>query len=322
MPLSETNKAQSKSIEDLIAQLDKPESGLKENDLPPPSSSSSSSAVGKDNKSENNNNRKVIRGKRSSNSTSESHGGSSFYKTNSFGINSEPILANNIISSKKYTKHSRGAFRGQAKKGGGGGKHTWGKPGCELEAEYALDSKDPNYDSDEASNVVMVCVENNSGQESGNDSKVKNCTVDGHDDSDGLKELDIEDLESEIKVVILEYFENGITMEVVDHLKCYNYFKIKSFLLSYCIQIALEHNNTCKELMSRLLRDLKLELFNEDDFNKAFDNLLRNLPDITLDNPNANKTVGTFLARAIADKVKLLFLNFGLFKNELNLIFV
>jgi len=32
--------------------------------------------------------------------------------------------------------------------GGGGGKGTWGKPGCELETPW-VDPNDPNYDSDE-----------------------------------------------------------------------------------------------------------------------------------------------------------------------------
>ena len=56
------------------------------------------------------------------------------------------------------------------------------------------------------------------------------------------------------------------TIEVIDHLKCYNLFKIKANLIAYLIQIALEHNNTCKELMSRLLRDLTEEIFVEKDF--------------------------------------------------------
>lgn len=76
-------------------------------------------------------------------------------------------------------------------------KGVWGAPGCELDAEY-LDTKDPNYDSDEdAENVVMVCVDN-AEQEKKNQIKV----------------LQTSDFESEIKLVILEYFQNGDTFEV------------------------------------------------------------------------------------------------------------
>lgn len=100
MPLSETNNKQSKSIEDLIAELDAPE------------------------KTECNNGegcaepRKVIKGKRSGQNNA------SFTKTQSFGNNSEPILAKNIIMSKKYSTHTKRSLnnRGQPKKGGAGGK--------------------------------------------------------------------------------------------------------------------------------------------------------------------------------------------------------
>jgi len=142
----------------------------------------------------------------------------------------------------------------------------------------------------------MVCCENGAQHAAA----MKDYNNDNHELK---KELDVDDLEKEIKLVVLEYFQNGDAMEVIDHLKCYNFFKIKSHLISYCIQIALEHNNTCKELMSRLLRDLTLEMFDGTDFSRAFDLLLKNLNDLILDNPTAPETVGTFIARAIADKV-------------------
>jgi programmed cell death protein 4 len=298
MPLSETNKKQSQSIEDLIAQLDAPSvedtesNQIKANYL-----------ASVNNNGNNGVNRKVIRGKRTTstsssvqvpaNGISPNPNGTSFVKTASFGQNSEPLLSKNIIMSKKYSKHMRTLNnRGQPKKGGAGGKHTWGAPGCELNYAY-LDKNDPNYDSEEGGNVVMVCVENNG---SGGD-------VDDNDENKVRKEIDVNELDAEIKPVILEYFQNGDTIEVIDHLKCYDLRKLKSHLVSYFIQIALEHNNTCKELMSRLLRDLTFELLNEEDFVNGFDLLLKNLSDLTLDNPDAAEKTGTFIARAIADNM-------------------
>jgi hypothetical protein len=281
MPLSETSKQQSQSIEDLIAQLDTPSSN--NNHANHHSENSNETPT---NSFNNNNNRKLIKGKRtnstnSNNSPNTSTGlSSSFPKQNSFGQNSEPILSKNIIMSKKYSKHMKTLRdKGQPKKGGAGGKHTWGAPGCEL-SEDVLDTRDPNYDSAD-DNVVMVCVENSDSSTG----RKKNNKED--DEDDNLKELDCEDLEVEIKPVILEYFQNGDTIEVIDHLKCYNFSKIKSQLIAYALQIALEHNNTCKELMSRLLRDLTFELFSEKDFVNGFDLLLKNLNDLTLDNPDA-----------------------------------
>ena len=298
MPLNLEKKAQSESIEDLIAQLD----------AAPPSSLSNNGEESNDSlknsSSSNSNGRRMLKGKRTSNSsvcsgggsnggcataqtTTMTNGSSTFIKTNSFGANSEPILSKNILMSKKYTKHMRSLNnRGLPKKNGAGGKHTWGAPGCELNNEDYLDANDPNYDSEDAGNVVMVCVENSDGGVTRTTRRAEN---DDDDDECNalLKELDIDDMECEIKPVLLEYFQNGDTIEVIDHLKCYNFSKLKAQLIAYSIQMALEHNNTCKELMSRLLRDLNFDLFSERDFVNGFDLLLRNLNDITLDNPDA-----------------------------------
>jgi hypothetical protein len=133
-----------------------------------------------------------------------------------------------------------------------------------------------------------------------------------HESNALLKELDIDDMECEIKPVLLEYFQNGDTIEVIDHLKCYNFSKLKPQLIAYSISMALEHNNTCKELMSRLLRDLHCDLFVERDFVNGFDLLLRNLNDITLDNPDAAE-VSTSLNY---------FINIQNFKNSSNNFFI
>lgn len=75
-------------------------------------------------------------------------------------------------------------------------------------------------------------------------------------------------------------------------------------LVSYLVQLALENNNTSKELISRLLRDLSFEVIvSEQDYVLGFDILLKNLPDLTLDNPDAPEKSGTFIARAIADRI-------------------
>lgn len=336
MPLSETNKAQSQSIEDLIAQLDAPASNNTPTTINSHDESSNHGTTG--------GGRKLLKGKRT-NSTSGSNmttpspnllpnqntpgsvpRASTFGKANSFGQNSEPLLSKNIIMSKKYTKHlvhlkNKNSMHKMS------GKHSWGAPGCEL-AEDIIDTRDPNYDSEDNANVVMVCVENNElrsknksksnakskggraaaefSDDDDDDDEVRRGEEDADDADSGnenLKELDMENMESEIKTVILEYFQNGDTIEVIDHLKCYSYSKIKPQLISFLVQIALEHNNTCKELMSRLLRDLTAELFAERDFVRGFDQCLSNIDDLTLDNPDAPEAIGTFIARSIADKV-------------------
>ncbi len=98
MPLSETNNKQSKSIEDLIAELDAPK----------PAECADTEHCGEV--------RKVIKGKRA--------GNNNLAKAQSFGANSEPLLQKNIIISKKYSTHAKRSLnnRGQPKKNGAGGK--------------------------------------------------------------------------------------------------------------------------------------------------------------------------------------------------------
>jgi programmed cell death protein 4 len=325
MPLSETNKAQSQSIEDLIAQLDLPNqatganNGEQQSQQQQQSQINGSSSNTNGHSNANSLNRKQVKGRRvnstsfsystnvngssMSNSSSSSTSNSLFSKTNSFGQNSEPLLSKNIITSKKYSKKlGRLRDKGMPKKDGAGGKHTWGKAGCELTVDY-LDSKDPNYDSEEAGNVVMVCVETDGNRKLTNGSNSKYLVSDDENDNGQLKQLDMDELDVEIKPVILEYFQNGDAIEVIDHLKKYNLSGLRAPLVNYLVQLALEKNNTSKELVSRLLRDLTFELFRENDYVMGFDLLFKNLPDLTLDNPDAPEKTGTFVARAIADKV-------------------
>jgi programmed cell death protein 4 len=52
---------------------------------------------------------------------------------------------------RSYDRHSASGRSGAPKKGGAGGKGVWGTAldGGVLDAAYAVDKNDPNYDSDE-----------------------------------------------------------------------------------------------------------------------------------------------------------------------------
>lgn len=141
MPLSETNRAESKSIEDLIAQLDSPNQAISPNNVnngenrpvnghSSASAAAAAAAAAASRKQQVKGNRRVNSTSFSFSSNSSSNiganvngtptGGSSsvFTKTNSFGQNSEPLLSKNIITSKKYSKKlGRLRDKGMPKKG-------------------------------------------------------------------------------------------------------------------------------------------------------------------------------------------------------------
>merc|ERR1711990_805053 len=76
----------------------------------------------------------------------------------------DTVLNNNGGSVTKVQKTDRksrnGKGRGLPKKGGAGGKHTWGALGSELFAEVMASSQDdPNYDSDSQTPTLLLPVD-------------------------------------------------------------------------------------------------------------------------------------------------------------------
>lgn len=172
-------------------------------------------------------------------------------------------------------KSRSGKGRGLPKKGGAGGKGVWGKPGCEL-ADTKIDQNDPNYDSgDENSNEVVV--------------------------EEISPELSVDEVHKEVQDVILEYFEHGDSHEVTLTLGELNFGENKNQVVYKIISVAMDHKGTQRELSSRTIADLYGTVLSQDDIMGSFDQLLRDLPDLTLDTPDAPQVLGNFIARAIAD---------------------
>ena len=95
--------------------------------------------------------------------------------------------------------------------GGAGGKGTWGKLGCELELAW-VDPNDPNYESD--SEV------NGSGTK---ETQIKTL----------VPEMGEEDVRKAVEPLILEFFENNDSMEVLFTLQVS--FETKAASLFACI---------------------------------------------------------------------------------------
>lgn len=71
--------------------------------------------------------------------------------------------------------------------------------------------------------------------------------------------------------------------------------------LKISIEIAMDHKDSHREMISVLLSDLYGRVITSKDITKGFDILLQNLPDLQLDTPDAPTILGNYLARAIAD---------------------
>ena len=178
-----------------------------------------------------------------------------------------------------------GKGRGLAKKGGGGGGYTWGVPGSELLEEY-----NEELDDDELADLQY------------NEAKAKLLAKSNATTADAPSTLEtkmtklelIGDMEKDVKPLIAEYFANGDANDVAQSLRKFD-FKQQGGgeLIAYIVTMAVEKSNVHKELISRLLHDLKGIILRSNDYIDGFNSLLTSLVDLSLDNPDCSTDIGS-----------------------------
>lgn len=165
---------------------------------------------------------------------------------------------------------------GKPKKGGGGGKGTWGKNGAVYEEE-SNDPHDPNYDSDNEKPEDMILHEVN-------------------------PDLTSAEFDAVVTPLVKEYFEHGITCEVTVPLKELNIAHLKHRIVVLVVTLAMEKKGSQRELASVLLSDLYgHQVVCEQDIELGFQALMNLLEELKLDTPDAESILGQFMARCIAD---------------------
>uniref|UniRef100_A0A1B6LV66 Programmed cell death protein 4 n=1 Tax=Graphocephala atropunctata TaxID=36148 RepID=A0A1B6LV66_9HEMI len=186
--------------------------------------------------------------------------------------------SHNVVSARRSWKNTRrprnGRGRGLPKKGGAGGKGVWGKPGSELQEED-VDMNDPNYESDSLDN---------------GDIELK--TI--------IPETSVDEIRKHTESIVLEYYEHGDADEAIVAFEELDIAE-KNLIIQFAIEIGLDHKPSHREMTSVLISDLYTHMVNQRDIASAYDWLLRNLPDLMLDTPDAPTVLGNFLARAVAD---------------------
>ncbi|KAG5844953.1 programmed cell death protein 4-like isoform X2 [Anguilla anguilla] len=188
----------------------------------------------------------------------------------------DPTSPRGKVTANANDRKSRmGKGRGLPKKGGAGGKGVWGAAGMVYEMEEP-DAKDPNYDESAQGETVYATV---------------------------VPELDERELEKTVNPIVQEYFEHGDTKEVQMLLEGLNLGHRKFNVSSLAVSLSLEGKASHRELTSRLLSDMVGKVLTETEMARAFDKMLKDLPDLILDTPEAPQMLGQFIARAIADHV-------------------
>lgn len=174
------------------------------------------------------------------------------------------------ITRTKSKESSRG-MSGSPKKGGAGGKGTWGKGGLDDLITDKISSKDPNYNSDEEGEGVVL-----------------------HDIPVALPEL------PELRI-LSEFFIEADNAEVARQIKESNINPVD--FVRRAVYHGMDHQPYERELVSTLLSYLYGNSITSDQFVEGFQTAINKLDDHILDIPLADEMLGKFIARAIVDEI-------------------
>ncbi|CAG5098605.1 Oidioi.mRNA.OKI2018_I69.XSR.g15816.t1.cds [Oikopleura dioica] len=167
--------------------------------------------------------------------------------------------------------------RGLAKKQGGGGSFTWGKPGCELDDRnnVSVNVDDPNYDPFQDPDIVFDSLE---------------------------IEPSTEEIASELEQCIGEYFNTADQAAFLEQVEGMMIKNNRSFVLEQLLESSLEQKNEYRELASKATKYFfDLQYYDVITVARGFSVLLDRLADLILDTPEAPEILGKFISRSILD---------------------
>ncbi|KAF8061907.1 MRF1 [Scenedesmus sp. PABB004] len=181
----------------------------------------------------------------------------------------------------KKSKSVKGS--GATKKGGGGGKFTWGRLLEGEEGVSALDRHDPNYDSDEERAAVILAAANPAR------SRIA---------------AEVAAYKQEITAIAEEYFASGDVGDAAASLAELGAAEAMGhYFVKRLITLSLDRKDKEREMASGLLSSLYAEALPGDQVQKGFARLVESLDDLVLDVPNAVELLALFIARGVVDDV-------------------
>ncbi|XP_038712763.1 MA3 DOMAIN-CONTAINING TRANSLATION REGULATORY FACTOR 2 [Tripterygium wilfordii] len=174
----------------------------------------------------------------------------------------------------KHDRHSHSPNDGCPKKGGSGGKGTWGglmdSDDCSI-----LDPNDPNYDSSE---------------DCENSSAIR-------------KTADFDEFRKKTTIIVEEYFANDDVVSTANELRelgmpVYNYYFVKKL-----VSTAMDRNDKEKEMAGVLLSALYANIIDSQQVYRGFTKLVESADDLIVDIPDAVDILALFIARAVVDEI-------------------
>lgn len=193
----------------------------------------------------------------------------------------------------KVNVKKRSKSRDLTKKMGGGQKGLWSKTD-EFSSIPKPDQYDPNYDSENDENVILV-------PDSLNHEKFYFSDPDDQHLPSPI--LNHQDVKIKIDKIISEYYISGDANEAKQSLMEMESLKYHFEIVKRSISLSLDKHEKEREMTSRLLSELYPDVLNTHDIGKGFKRLFEYADDLELDIPNARPLLSTFLARAVVDEI-------------------
>lgn len=176
-----------------------------------------------------------------------------------------------MAGSQKNMRHSHSGRDGRPKKGGCGGKGTWGG----LLDEFAFYPNDPNYSSTE-----------------------ENEPVNGKS-----KDAAFMEYKEKATAIVEEYFSTDDITTTANELRelampYYHFYFIKKL-----VSVAMDRHDKEKEMAAVLLSSLYADTIDPSQVHKGFIKLLMSADDLVVDIPDAVDVLALFIARAVVDDI-------------------
>lgn len=202
--------------------------------------------------------------------------------------------ANGATPPAPVTRKERSKSRDFKKKMGGGKKGLWGKP-QDMITLPAVDTGDPNFDSEGEENVVLIANDLLSS------SKTEYRSMDY--DFGPSPKLNLPEVKKRISEIISEYFISGDTDEVKRSITEMESSVFHYEVVKRSITMSMDKHEKEREMVSKLLSELYPSVLKTLEVGKGFERVFEFADDLELDIPSARPILATFLARAVVDEI-------------------
>eukprot|EP00250_Pteridium_aquilinum_P010239 c19235_g1_i1 orf=143-2299(+) len=160
------------------------------------------------------------------------------------------------------------------KKGGAGGRGTWGSV-LETDGAACVDRNDPNYDSDEEPYKLVTTPAAQS----------------------------IQEYKNKVGQIVEEFFLTDNVAETAADLRDLGSPMYHHYFVKKLISMSLDRHDREKEMAAVLLSSLYADVISSEQVSKGFARLVESADDLVIDIPDALDILALFVARAIVDDI-------------------